>query len=55
MVDEKRVANDKIAKFESDLGGMMTIYRTYPSTQGFPAMMATKIPEISKSMRKALI
>ena len=55
MVDEKRVANDKIAKFESDLEGMMTIYMTYPSTQGFPAMIVTKIPEISKAMRRALI
>ena len=55
MVDVKKESNDKIAKFESDLERMMTIYHTYPSTQGFSAMVATRIPEISKAMHRALI
>ena len=55
MVDERKVSNDKIAKFESDLGGMLRYFKTYPSTQGFPVRMEVKIPEISRSMRKALL
>ena len=44
MVDDRRVSNDKIAKFEKDLGGMLTYFKTYPSTQGFSAMREAKIP-----------